>query len=129
MRNVVLPNRTRGRDWHFTVALPRLTLRSPPQIMELRDQGKTWTEVAEHARMTRSGAWSGYRELHWALAVGSRTVGFRIPSAPCADAAFVSRNCRLRFIRKPVVTRNECGAPPRLSIAICACRRGQRARR
>ena len=34
---------------------------STQQILELRDQGLTWTEVAEQVGMTVSGAWSRYR--------------------------------------------------------------------
>jgi hypothetical protein len=34
---------------------------STHQIVELRDQGLTWTEVAEQVGMTVSGAWSRYR--------------------------------------------------------------------
>jgi hypothetical protein len=34
---------------------------STQQILELRDQGRTWSEVAKQAEMTRSGAWSRYR--------------------------------------------------------------------
>ena len=34
---------------------------STQQILKLRDQGLTWTEVAEQAGMTVSGAWSRYR--------------------------------------------------------------------
>ena len=32
------------------------------QIMELRDQGLTWNEIAEQVDMTVSGAWSRYRK-------------------------------------------------------------------
>ena len=34
------------------------------QIVEPRDQGLNWAEVAEHVGMTRSGAWSRYRRAH-----------------------------------------------------------------
>jgi Homeodomain-like domain len=34
---------------------------STQQILKLRDQGRTWSEVAEQVDMTRSGAWSRYR--------------------------------------------------------------------
>jgi hypothetical protein len=34
---------------------------STQQILELRDQDQTWTEIAEQVGMTRSGAWSRYR--------------------------------------------------------------------
>jgi hypothetical protein len=34
---------------------------STQQILELRDQGLTWSEVAEHVGMTVSGAWSRYQ--------------------------------------------------------------------
>jgi DNA-directed RNA polymerase specialized sigma24 family protein len=34
---------------------------STQQILELRDQGLTWNEVAEEVDMTVSGAWSRYR--------------------------------------------------------------------
>ena len=34
---------------------------STQQILELRDQGLTWTEMAEQVDMTVSGAWSRYR--------------------------------------------------------------------
>ena len=34
---------------------------STEQILELRDRGLTWAEVAEQAGMTVSGAWSRYR--------------------------------------------------------------------
>jgi hypothetical protein len=34
---------------------------STQQILELRDQGLTWSEVAEQVDMTVSGAWSRYR--------------------------------------------------------------------
>jgi hypothetical protein len=34
---------------------------STQQILELHDQGLTWSEVAEQLDMTRSGAWSRYR--------------------------------------------------------------------
>ena len=34
---------------------------STQQILELRDHGLTWNEVAERVGMTRSGAWSRYR--------------------------------------------------------------------
>jgi hypothetical protein len=34
---------------------------STEQILELRDKGMTWNEVAEEADMTVSGAWSRYR--------------------------------------------------------------------
>jgi hypothetical protein len=34
---------------------------STQQIVELRDQGLTWSEVAEQVDMTASGAWSRYR--------------------------------------------------------------------
>ena len=34
---------------------------STQQILELRDQGLTWNEVAEQVDMTVSGAWSRYR--------------------------------------------------------------------
>jgi hypothetical protein len=49
---------------------------STQQILELRDQGLTWNEIAEQVDMTVSGAWSRYRRagppspLVWA--VGSR---------------------------------------------------------
>jgi hypothetical protein len=33
---------------------------STQQILELRDQGLTWTEVAEQGDMTVSGTWSRY---------------------------------------------------------------------
>jgi IS30 family transposase len=49
---------------------------STQQIMELRDQGLTWNEVATQVDMTVSGAWSRYhraRPLHpHAWADGSR---------------------------------------------------------
>jgi hypothetical protein len=35
---------------------------STQQIVELRDQGLTWNEIAEQVDMTRSGAWSRYRK-------------------------------------------------------------------
>jgi hypothetical protein len=35
---------------------------STQQILELRDQGLTWNEVAQQADMTVSGAWSRYRK-------------------------------------------------------------------
>jgi DNA-directed RNA polymerase specialized sigma24 family protein len=34
---------------------------STQQIVELRDQGLTWSQVAEQVDMTVSGAWSRYR--------------------------------------------------------------------
>jgi len=34
---------------------------STQQILELRDQGLSWAEIAEMVGMTRSGAWSRYR--------------------------------------------------------------------
>jgi DNA-directed RNA polymerase specialized sigma24 family protein len=34
---------------------------STQQILELRDQGLTWNEIAEQVDMTVSGAWSRYR--------------------------------------------------------------------
>jgi predicted DNA-binding transcriptional regulator AlpA len=34
---------------------------STQQILELRDQGLTWPEIAEQVGMTVSGAWSRYR--------------------------------------------------------------------
>jgi hypothetical protein len=34
---------------------------STQQILELRDQGLTWREIAEQVDMTVSGAWSRYR--------------------------------------------------------------------
>jgi predicted DNA-binding transcriptional regulator AlpA len=34
---------------------------STQQIVELRDQDLSWTEVAEKVAMTRSGAWSRYQ--------------------------------------------------------------------
>jgi hypothetical protein len=34
---------------------------STQQILDLRDQGLTWTEVAKRVNMTVSGAWSRYR--------------------------------------------------------------------
>jgi transcriptional regulator with XRE-family HTH domain len=34
---------------------------STPQILELRDKGLTWAEVAQQVDMTTSGAWSRYR--------------------------------------------------------------------
>jgi hypothetical protein len=34
---------------------------STQQILDLRDEGLTWTQVAEQVGMTRSGAWSRYR--------------------------------------------------------------------
>jgi hypothetical protein len=34
---------------------------STQQILELRDQGQTWNEVAKQVDMTVSGAWSRYR--------------------------------------------------------------------
>jgi hypothetical protein len=40
---------------------PRAHPASTQQILELRDQGLTWTEVAEQVGMTVSGAWSRYR--------------------------------------------------------------------
>jgi hypothetical protein len=45
---------------------------STQQILELRDQGLTWSEVAEWVDMTRSGAWSRYRR---ARLPKSRTLG------------------------------------------------------
>ena len=49
---------------------------STQQILELRDQGLTWTEVAEQVDMTVSGAWSRYRRARppkpHAWAAGSR---------------------------------------------------------
>jgi transcriptional regulator with XRE-family HTH domain len=35
---------------------------STERILELRDQGLTWNEVAEQVGMTRSGAWSRYQK-------------------------------------------------------------------
>jgi transcriptional regulator with XRE-family HTH domain len=35
---------------------------STDQILQLRDQGLSWTEVAEKVGMTRSGTWSRYRK-------------------------------------------------------------------
>jgi hypothetical protein len=35
---------------------------STQQILELRDQGLTWNEVAKQVDMTVSGAWSRYRK-------------------------------------------------------------------
>jgi hypothetical protein len=35
---------------------------STDEIMELRDQGQTWNEVAKQVDMTVSGAWSRYRK-------------------------------------------------------------------
>jgi predicted DNA-binding transcriptional regulator AlpA len=40
---------------------PRAHRASTQQILELRDQGLTWNEVAEQVGMTVSGAWSRYR--------------------------------------------------------------------
>jgi Sigma-70, region 4 len=34
---------------------------STQRILELRDQGLTWSEIAEQVDMTVSGAWSRYR--------------------------------------------------------------------
>jgi hypothetical protein len=36
---------------------------STQQIVELRDQGLTWPEIAEQVDMTVSGAWSRYRRV------------------------------------------------------------------
>jgi hypothetical protein len=50
---------------------------STQQILELRDQGLTWAEIAEQVDMTVSGAWSRYRKHGrpnlnaWPLAAGS----------------------------------------------------------
>jgi AraC-like DNA-binding protein len=50
---------------------------STQQIVELRDQGLTWSQVAEQVDMTISGAWSRYRRAQprspSAWAVGSRS--------------------------------------------------------
>jgi hypothetical protein len=35
---------------------------STQEILELRDQGLTWTEMAEQVGMTVSGVWSGYQK-------------------------------------------------------------------
>jgi hypothetical protein len=35
---------------------------STQQILNLRDQGLTWGEIAEQVNMTRSGVWSRYRK-------------------------------------------------------------------
>jgi DNA-directed RNA polymerase specialized sigma24 family protein len=40
---------------------PHAYLASTDQIVELRDQGLTWNEIAEHVDMTVSGVWSRYR--------------------------------------------------------------------
>jgi hypothetical protein len=49
---------------------------STQQILELRDQGLTWNEIAEQVDMTVSGVWSRYRRARPsspnAWAVGSR---------------------------------------------------------
>jgi Sigma-70, region 4/Homeodomain-like domain len=51
---------------------------STQQILELRDQGLTWPEIAEQVGMTVSGAWSRYRRARppsphgGPLAAGSR---------------------------------------------------------
>ena len=49
---------------------------STQRILELRDQGLTWPEIAEQVGMTVSGAWSRYRRARPsspnAWAVGSR---------------------------------------------------------
>jgi hypothetical protein len=49
---------------------------STQQILQLRDQGLTWNEVAERVDMTVSGAWSRYRRARPpkppAWAAGSR---------------------------------------------------------
>jgi hypothetical protein len=69
-REIILDGASRG--WLATnsfdapasrsiVAALRLTA-STEQILELRDQDMTWTEVAEQVDMTVSGAWSRYRK-------------------------------------------------------------------
>jgi len=40
---------------------PHAHAASTQQILELRDQGLTWPEIAEQVDMTVSGAWSRYR--------------------------------------------------------------------
>ncbi|HWI01716.1 MAG TPA: hypothetical protein VNT27_15420, partial [Propionibacteriaceae bacterium] len=49
---------------------------STQQILELRDRGLTWNEIAEQVDMTVSGVWSRYRRARPPksprLAVGSR---------------------------------------------------------
>ncbi len=49
---------------------------STQQILELRDQGLTWNEIAEQVDMTVSGAWSRYRRARTStlgpLAAGAR---------------------------------------------------------
>ncbi len=52
---------------------------STEQILELRDRGVTWTEVAEQVDMTVSGAWSSYRRARRAkvLTLGTLAAGAR----------------------------------------------------
>jgi hypothetical protein len=55
---------------------PPSHLASTAQILELRDHGLTWAEIAERVDMTVSGAWSRYRKARPPksprLGVGSR---------------------------------------------------------
>jgi predicted transcriptional regulator len=55
---------------------------STEQILELRDRGLSWNEVAKQVGMTRSGAWSRYGRLGrpgpHAWAVGSRFLPTRL---------------------------------------------------
>jgi predicted DNA-binding transcriptional regulator AlpA len=53
LRQAGVPMRRGGPPAHPT---------STQQILELRDQDLSWTEVAEQIGMTRSGAWSRYRK-------------------------------------------------------------------
>jgi Putative ATPase subunit of terminase (gpP-like) len=52
---------------------------STQQILELRDQGFTWNEVAKQVDMTVSGAWSRYRRAR--------------PAKPTGPMAADSRGC------------------------------------
>jgi len=105
---------------------------STQQILELRDQGVAWTEVAEQVDMTVSGAWSRYRRARPPdqprLAVGSRC-------SPRTDQNLAigpgrgSRTVRLstdhgatvRYVLLPVVHRTMALLSALLSIGWCPC--------
>jgi hypothetical protein len=52
---------TSQRRYHHAYEAPPARPASTQQILELRDQGLTWAEVAKQVDMTVSGAWSRYR--------------------------------------------------------------------
>jgi hypothetical protein len=103
---------------------------STQQILELRDQGLAWNEVAKQVDMTVSGAWSRYRRTR-PPKQSRPVVASRFSPTPSMNTlllAYEPPSLIISVEPPPELSSPPHDEPPTVASVCCTCRRPMRTR-